>query len=951
MINWSADGFAVPDCASFSEIWSQDREGVLLIEKWYRRPQVLIAAGVFVLTLAVYVLTLNPTTPFWDAGEFITTSHIVGVPHQPGTPMYVLMGRVFDILFGQADITTASMQTAWAVNFMSAFFSALAVMFIYLVIWELARRSDPDSGWLAHIGGVVGALFLAFSETFWNNAIEAEVYGLSAFMMACLTWLAIRWYDYREREGANQLLLLMVYLLGLGVGFHLGSILVYPGIFLLVVLATKRELPLYDLMLMSAGLAVFLFSTTTRDNGAVILLLISYAVVVGIRAVQGRNFALIGSALFFIGLTVHLIMMVRAGADPAPYINQTAPDTFEKMMTVIRREQYPPINPFERRAPLGWQFGYYYNYLFNQFYFLGDGANLLTKVTTVLGPIFLALVGLFQGLRRVRPLIFVPLVNYLFNGEILTLYLNFTNHEVRDRDYFYFAAFMFFSVFIGLGAAALLRYAVGGEGQSAEEASKAGRNWRVDIPWVKPSGLAMATAVVLLVVTLLPITPGHTKYFEHDNSDNRIAYEYAWNILAGLDENTIIFTNGDNDTFPIWYLQQVEKFRTDVTVVNLSLVNLPWYIKQLKHDAEMPLAMSYSDEKIDELRHKIYEDPKTGERQFIMIKDYVVHDIITTNHAQAGFPVFFAVTIPQDNMARYFPNLQMEGMAYRLMDKAGPDNLPITDAEKVLENMLGVYRLGALLDGDTEARHRQYQAMAGLASDSGEQVLGRPGKALNTANLDTLLGMLGEQRTDTFRNRNATHLLGNYPAALSRSGYESYMRANTAAATDTVAYQRHLRNALIAFEASLIIDPFNAQALDFYPLLLVQAYQDQKAMSFLSSLQGNVEQEVEERTVYNSLRGFVRGGVPDLAFAWLAAAIDDSPDRKFYYQVQFNMHKGMGQAAEARRVMAAWEAISGEQDPEMARGMAELQRGAEDREQERIEDAVDGALGGTPNGN
>ena len=160
------------------------------MENWYRRPQVLVAAGVFVLTLAVYAVTLNPSTPFWDAGEYITTSHIVGVPHQPGTPLYVLVGRVFDVLFGQADITTPSYRTAWAVNFMSAFFSALAVMFIYLVIWELARRSDPDSGWLAHAGGVVGAGFLAFSETFWNNAIEAEVYGLSAFMLALLSWLA-----------------------------------------------------------------------------------------------------------------------------------------------------------------------------------------------------------------------------------------------------------------------------------------------------------------------------------------------------------------------------------------------------------------------------------------------------------------------------------------------------------------------------------------------------------------------------------------------------------------------------------------------------------------------------------------------------------------------------------------------------------------------------------------
>ena len=178
---------------------------------WFRRPQVLIAAGVFALTLGVYTATLNTTTPFWDSGEFITTSHIVGVPHQPGTPLYVLMGRVFDILLsGQPDITKASMHTAWAVNFMSAFFSALAVMFIYLLIWELARRADPDSGWLAHVGGVVGALFLAFSTTFWGSALEAEVYGLAAFMLALMAWLSVQWYQHRAHVGSNHLLLLMI---------------------------------------------------------------------------------------------------------------------------------------------------------------------------------------------------------------------------------------------------------------------------------------------------------------------------------------------------------------------------------------------------------------------------------------------------------------------------------------------------------------------------------------------------------------------------------------------------------------------------------------------------------------------------------------------------------------------------------------------------------------------
>ena len=915
---------------------------------WLRRPQVLIAAGVFVLTLAVYAATVNTTTPFWDSGEFITTSHIVGVPHQPGTPLYVLMGRVFDlILSGQPDITQPSLRTAWAVNFMSAFFSALAVTFIYLLIWELARRADPDSGWLAHVGGVAGALFLAFSETFWSNAVEAEVYGLAAFMLALLAWLTVRWYDERAKAGSHLLLLLMIYLLGLGVGFHLGTLLVYPGAFALMFVATRRKLPTFDLLLMSAGLALFLFSTTTRNNSLLIMCVAVYLLVVVVRAFAGHRFALYGSALFFLGLTVHVMMMIRAGAHPEPSINQTSPSDFGTLMSVIRREQYPPLNPLERQAPLGWQFGYYYQFLFKQFYFLGPGHGLLTTVSTVLGPIFLALVGVMQGLRRLRPLVFVPLIGYLINGEILTVYLNFTQHEVRDRDYFYFAAFMFAAVFIGLGVSALLRYLSGAEGKSAAQVDQEGGNWQAQIKPLKPKPAVMAAGAVLLLLPLMPLMPGSVKFFEHDNTKNAIAYEYAWNILAGCDRNGILFTNGDNDTFPIWYLQEVEKFRRDVTVVNLSLINLPWYIKQLKHAPENPLAMQRSDAEIDALRHRLYEDPKTGERTYVMIKDYVLDDIVKTNDRPGGRELFFAVTIPQENMQRYYPNLQMEGMTYRLLDKPGPDNLPVTDPQAVLQNMLGVYRLDSVMDGDSKERQRVYRAMAGLAGDDGPRLMGSGAgpHELRASDLDSLERMVGRMRTDQYRVPNATFLLGNYPAALNRAGYEFYLKASDAAATDQALYKDLLNSALVAFRASLAVSPFNDQALEFYPLLLVQAYRDDEARAFLTSLQGNVPLEIEERTVFNSVRGFVRGGVPELAAKWLNERISAQPERKFYYQVLFGVHQALGEITQARAVMDAWKTQSGEADPDMARGLEEMRSGAGASEKDQVRQKVEDALG------
>jgi hypothetical protein len=709
-------------------------------------------------------------------------------------------------------------------------------------------------------------------------------------------------------------------------------------------------LPLTDLILMTVGGLVFILSTAKLPNELVIFLLAVYLIFVLFRSFQGHHFALIGSGLFFIGLTVHIMMLIRAGATPEPFINQTAPDNFGTLLSVIRREQYPPLNPFERRADLFWQFGYYYNYLFKQFYFLGSGQGTLSSVTTVLGPIFLALVGLFQGLRRIWPLIMVPLIGYLINGEGLTLLLNFTSTEVRDRDYFFFAAFMFFAVFIGLGASALLRYLVGGEGKSAAEVDNEGQDWRTTITKVKIGPVPLVVGAFLVIISLLPAVPAHNsyfaKYFEHDNSENRIAYEYAWNILAGLDEGSIIFTNGDNDTFPIWYLQEVEKFRTDVTVVNLSLVNLPWYVKQLKNHPDKPLHMKRSEAEIDELRHRVFEDPKTGERTVLMIKDYVVHDIITANYSGPNHPVFFAVTIPQDNMARYFSNMLMEGMAYRLTDEAGPEGMPRVDAGKVLENIFGVYRLDALMDGNTPERQRVFGQMSGLASDSGEPVLGKKGDDVSVADLDSLSRLIGGPRSDVFRNTNARHLLGNYPAALNRAGYESYLQATKVARTDTSEYRRLLNQSLVAFRVSLDIAPFNELALEYYPLLLIQAYKDEEAGDFLRSLQGNVPQETEERILYNTLRSIVGGGASDLALEWLGRQVANYPDRLFYYQMQFHMYQALGWRTEAEGVLDAWERRSGERPPDMVQGLEDMRQGALDREQDRIDEAVGGDNGG-----
>jgi hypothetical protein len=141
----------------------------------------LLAALIFLVSLIVYVKTMAASVSFWDAGEFIAASHILGIPHSPGTPMYVLVGRVFAML-------PLAMSVAQKVNLLSAFTAALGVTMVYLIIVEVVRFMFAAAGkavekTAAHAGGLVGAFFLMFSDTYWTNAIEAEVYALSAFVL------------------------------------------------------------------------------------------------------------------------------------------------------------------------------------------------------------------------------------------------------------------------------------------------------------------------------------------------------------------------------------------------------------------------------------------------------------------------------------------------------------------------------------------------------------------------------------------------------------------------------------------------------------------------------------------------------------------------------------------------------------------------------------------------
>ena len=183
--------------------------------------------------------TMAGSTSFWDCGEFIATAYTLGIPHPPATPLYVVLGRVFTLL-------PLPLSVAQKVNFMSALCGALGILVLFFIIVDIVReRRGPMRTTLDRIvvygSGLVGALFTAWSTTYWTNSVEAEVYAISSFVMGLTTLLARQWSRKPNDPHSTGDIYLIIYLLSLGVGFHLGTVLTYPAIVLYCLLFRDKS--------------------------------------------------------------------------------------------------------------------------------------------------------------------------------------------------------------------------------------------------------------------------------------------------------------------------------------------------------------------------------------------------------------------------------------------------------------------------------------------------------------------------------------------------------------------------------------------------------------------------------------------------------------------------------------------------------------------------------------
>lgn len=683
----------------------------------YKRLENILLYVLITITTGVYLYTVAPTLSFWDCGEFIGSAFTLAIPHPPGTPFYVLLGRTWLIFFGLISaILPISKEVAWHMNLLGLGFSVLTIGLLYkmmLKIFRMFQKNDNEFNFI--IIAFATCLGIGFFYTYWRNAIETEVYAAATFVFVLINYLAILWYD-SVKQGApkNKYLLLSFYLIFLSTGVHLTPFLIFIPFYIFIFIVERRYLK--DVFFLLIGIfqllffaLVFLVPATLYNP---VLILLGIILLTGIilplnNRKKYRNWRFFWAAIFLIimGISAELYLPIRAakltelyknkdtieqyhaGENIAPRINECNPGedfTFSALFDyespfnkVLHRAQYGPTRliPRQTQDATGfnliqgyfWQMHLFVRYLFWQP--IPEGINRYFRGSVLALFCLFTIWGMVVLYKREKKIFLLTIMIMFMLSFAMVSYLNLKfspsdpnpqhrPQEVRERDYFFHTAHVYFGILIGFGFLGFTNW-VKNETKNKKLANIA----------------SLSSIVVFSAIPLL------TNRYVNNYYGDFIPKDYGYNMLISCDDGAILFTNGDNDTFPLWFAQEVLNIKRKVIIANLSLINTEWYIKQLKY---WGAPISFSDYIIDRLEPRM-----TPDRRIIYVKDIMVRNIIATNAGiklsnedyfinQKDFaaryikgykgkrPIYFASTVSRNNFEGFTPYLKLEGLVYRL---------------------------------------------------------------------------------------------------------------------------------------------------------------------------------------------------------------------------------------------------------------------------------------------
>jgi len=719
----------------------------------HRTRNLFFATISFTYALIVYSLTVAPTASFWDPAEYIAISNSLQIAHPPGSPFFAIVGRVVSMF-------VPTQFVALSINMISVVASAFTVVLLYLIVVRLIEEFQGSGDQMdftdqlgLYGGGLIAALTFTVTHTQWFNAVEAEMYASSMLFTAVVVWIALKWSANHEEPYSERWLILIAYIFGLGIGVHLLNLLAL--FFVAMIIYFKKFTFSIKTFLMMMGVSIVAFLSIYPITIIIIpdfagqigamtygligpvtfILFFTLAITFGIYYTHKKGYRILNMIfvcymMIMIGYSSYALILIRSQAEPP--IDENSPATAEAFVSYLNRDQYgaSPLlkgNSYNnqtgsidrsveqlfprRHSSLPQHLDYYGNfnsdldfflrYQVNHMYmrylfwnFIGREADIQdtgwysgfseTRYANNPAnsgyfylPLFLALLGMFYHFRKDWRRAISVFALFILTGLAIIFYLNQTPFEPRERDYAYVGSFFAFTIFLGLGVTGIIELLK----------DQIGNRKIITIG---------ALGIIFFAV---PAWMLHQNWPSHDRSERYVARDYAYNLLNSLDKNAILFTNGDNDTFPLWYIQEVEGVRTDVRVVNLSLLNTDWYIKQMRdrqtHES-LPLAITLTDDEIDQMTSQL--DLHIPGETTIPVRKDLLRAIFesSANQLEDTTSIGFRNLIPED--------IQMNEALYNQIRMATPFSLPVDE----LDDEMSWYIQGRSAGRDSQGNERFY---------------------------------------------------------------------------------------------------------------------------------------------------------------------------------------------------------------------------------------------------
>ena len=595
------------------------------------------AAGLlFIIIFILLYITSYPSIGWWDSGEYASHAFILSIPSPGGSILYVLLGKVFIILF-------SFLPAIKAVNLVSIISVCLASVFAYftlLIIFENLTIQLSETGRI--LISFISALSIPFLYSIWSEAGVSRIYVLGLLLTGILVYCSVRiWFSSDEKEKI-RLIYLIVFLLGIDYTAHRLNTPFVPVVLLLLLFPLRKELKKFRFW-----------------------------------------FILIG--LYLTGFSLNLFILIRSQTHPPFALDNIR--NFSQLFAWINMKRFGESNfsiIFNRRGPF---WSYQVNHMYLRYFgwnFWGtqSGNTLFSQLYVSYIPVLLGLTGFIYSLIKNIKVWILLFVTFFFFSFGLIAYSNTRQgfEFIREIDRLFIPSFFVFVFWIGIGLYFLISLI---------------NKLLQKIIVTKKSAVVILSIVGFLI---LPLNIIVSNWFKCDRCGYYFPDDFAYNMLAGCGKNALLFTNGDNDTFPLWYLQSVEGIRRDVAVINLSLLNTQdFYTEQIQREYNLfpdnsdilipekyipsrinsPISVKIpvrdSSFKIDTIKTEY------GGRDFGKIKGMLPHDkalmsLLKTNSPER--PIYFAVTVDSNNMVGTSAYLSTVGMIRKLSPFKGDSILP-----------------------------------------------------------------------------------------------------------------------------------------------------------------------------------------------------------------------------------------------------------------------------------